>query len=194
MRTDIVPDEAPEPSAPTACIPGRIGLANISLAIAFTLAFFLAPGARALKLLVDAPVLQSIPVYQAHILTALANYWVIGLLVYLLLRLGKAESWLKPRPAIQALFGGGNALLVVYLVPRILASTIQGGGPSYAVAMFSPFFVGPAQLLFLAGFLWLGGRSLAQRKLFNLWIHSCESSISALARQSCRKAAARPPS
>lgn len=142
----------------------RPGLANLSLSIAFTLSFLLAPGAKALKLLIDAPVLQSIPVYQAHVLNALANYWVVALLVYLLLRVAKAECWLKPRPAIHALFGAGNAILVIYLVPRILASTVQGGGSSYVVAMFSPFFVGPAQLLFFAGFLWLGWRSMTQRK------------------------------
>ena len=145
-------------------VPGRIGWANLSLAIAFFLSFYLSPGAKALRMVVDLPVLQSIPVYKAHILNAFASYWITALLIYLALRLTRAEAWLKPRPAIHALVGIGNALLIFYLIPRIFASTIQGGGPSFVVAMFSPYFVIPAKLLFLAGFVWLAARSIAKRK------------------------------
>jgi hypothetical protein len=145
-------------------VPGRIGWANLSLAIAFLLSFYLSPGAKALRILIDLPVLQSIPAYKAHVLNAFASYWVIAILVYLGLRFTRAELWLRPRPAIHALIGVGNSLLIIYLIPRIFASSIEGGGPSFVVAMFSPYFVIPAKFLFLIGFLWLAARSISKRK------------------------------
>lgn len=141
-------------------VPGRLDWVNLSLAIAFAISFYLSPGAKLLRFFVGQPVLQSIPVYKAHILNALVSYWLMTIFVYALLRLTRAESWLRPRPAIHALLGTGNALLIVYLVPRIFASSIEGGGASFVVAMFSPFFVLPAQLLFIAGFVWLAARSI----------------------------------
>jgi hypothetical protein len=128
------------------------------------LSLMFAPGGRVLSFFIDLPVLQSIPVYKVHTLTAFANYWVSAVLIYLVLRAARVELWLKPRPAIHAVFGIGNGLLILYLIPRIFASSIQGGGPSYVVAMFSPFFVLPAQLLFLIGFIWLATRSISKRE------------------------------
>jgi hypothetical protein len=145
-------------------VPGKLAWANLSLAIAFTLSFLWSPGSRLVLFLVERPVLQSIPPYKAHILTSLANYWVVALLVYLVLRFAKAEHWLKLRPAINAALAIGNALLVLYLVPRIIASSVEGGGASFLVATFSPFFVLPAGVLFLVAFGWLTLHSLRARR------------------------------
>ena len=144
-------------------VPGKLAWANLSLAIAFTLSFLWSPGSKLVLSLLEAPVLQSIARYKAHVLTSLANYWVVAVLVYIALRLAKAERWLKFRPAITAVLAIGNALLILYLVPRILASTVEGGGASFVVATFSPFFVLPARALFLVGFVWLAVRSVSPR-------------------------------
>lgn len=170
-RVSGVPSDA---TATPPAGPGRLGQANLSLAIAFTLSVFLSPGAKLLRAFVGVPLMQSLPVYKANILNALVSYWLIAILVYVVLRLARAQSWLNPRPAIHTILGIGNSLLILYLVPRIYASSIEGGGASFAVAMFSPFFVIPAQLLFLAAFVWLAARSKgnhnesAERQRFNV--------------------------
>jgi len=49
----------------------------------------------------------------------------------------------------QILIGVG--LIVLYLVPRLFASTISGGGPAYVASMFGPFFIIPADILIVVG-------------------------------------------
>lgn len=142
---------------------GRIGLANLSIATAFVLSFYFSAGGRLLSVSIDLPVLQSIPIHKAHLLLAFANYWIVALLIYLILRGSRAELWLKPSRGIHALIGFCNGLLILYLISRIFASGIQGGGPSFVVAMFAPYFVVPAQLSFAIGIVWLVVRSVANR-------------------------------
>ena len=45
----------------------------------------------------------------------------------------------------------GLVLIVLYLVPRLFASTIQGGGPAYVASMFGPFFIIPADIFIVVG-------------------------------------------
>ena len=158
-QVDVVPVSVKS----RAYVPGLVGWVNLSLACAFLLSLLFSPGGKVIGLLVDLPVLQSIPVYKAHILSAFANYWISATLIYLVLRFTRIESWLKPRAAIHAVIGVGNGLLILYLIPRIFASSVQGGGASYVAAMFSPLFVVPAVLLFLSGFTWLALRSVSKR-------------------------------
>lgn len=99
---------------------------NIAIAIGFAIASLLSPGKRLLALLVDGPVLQSLPPYQGHLLLAFVSYLVPAVLAFLLLRLCDAEKWLRPRPAIHALLGLANVLLILYVSLRTFASTIQG--------------------------------------------------------------------
>lgn len=137
---------------------------NIALAFAFALSSLLSPGRRILQLAIDGPVFQSLPPYQGHLLLAFANYWVPAVLAYLILRLLRAESWLRPRPAIHILLGLANVLLILYVASRTFASMIQGGGASFLVMSFAPFVIFPAWIMLGAGLIWLTVRSVRGRK------------------------------
>lgn len=143
--------------------PGRVGWANLSMGAAFLLSAMLSLGGKTLVLLFDKTELQSIPVRYGLALNVFANYWVVAILVYVGLRLAKAERWLRPLPRIHAFVGVGNAFLIVYSALRILAAGIEGGGPSFVVASLSPFLVLPAWLLIGTGFAWLAVRSATVR-------------------------------
>ena len=136
---------------------------NIALAFAFAFSSLLSPGRRILQLAIDGPVFQSLPPYQGHLLLAFANYWVPTVLAYLILRLLRAESWLRPRPSIHVLFGLANALLILYVASRTFASTVQGGGTSFLVMSFAPFVIYPAWIMLGIGFAWLTVRSIRSR-------------------------------
>lgn len=140
--------------------PGRLAWANLSLSLAFISAFFWSPGARLLVAVIESPILQTIPPYQGFALTSLLNYCVVAALVYAGLRIAGADRWLRLRPAINALLAIGNLLLIFYVSARILASTVEGGGASFVVLTYSPFFILPARLLFLAALVWLAVHSL----------------------------------
>lgn len=139
-------------------------MANIALALAFALSSLFSPGGKILHWAIEPPLLQSLPPYQGHLLLAFANYWVSAVLTYLLLRLLRADSWLRPRPAIHVLLGLANTLIVLYVATRIFASTIQGGGASFAVMSLAPIVIIPAWIMLAAGLLWLLVRSIRNRQ------------------------------
>lgn len=74
-------------------------MVNIALALVFAISSLFSPGGRILGMALGGPVLQSLPPYQGHLLLAFANYWIPAVLAYLLLRLARADSWLRPRKA-----------------------------------------------------------------------------------------------
>jgi len=84
--------------------------------------------------------------------------------IYLLLRIARAERWLRPNGWIHALLCIANALLVVYMAARVLAASVPGGGGSYVVVTFAPFFVFPAYGLYAAALLWIVARSLRPKE------------------------------
>lgn len=137
---------------------------NIALALAFALSSLLSLGKQILHLVIEEPVLQSLPHYQGHLLLAFTNYWVPAVLIYVLLRLLRADAWLRPRPAIHVLLGLANCLLIIYIAVRAFASTIQGGGASFAVMSYAPLVVLPAWAMLTAGLTWLTVRCIRNRK------------------------------
>lgn len=135
-------------------------MVNLALTLAFTLSAFISPGGRILGLVFDRAVFSSLPPYQGHLLLAFANYWIPTVLIYLLLRFLPAARRLRPTAGIHWLFGTGNFLLLFYVAVRIFASTIQGGGASFAVMSLAPYVIRPARLLQLIGGGWLLVRTL----------------------------------
>lgn len=138
---------------------------NISLALAFAIASLFSPGVRLLRVLIDGPLLQSIPAYQGQLLMTLASYWVPAVLIYLVLRLAGAERWLQPNKAIHNLLFCGNGLIILYVTARVFASTVEGGGASFLVISFAPFIIWPALALLAGGLGWLAVRSVQQSKV-----------------------------
>jgi hypothetical protein len=143
--------------------PGKLAWANLSLSIAFASAFFWSPGTRLVSALIEPPILQTIPPYLGNSLVSLLNYCLVSALVYAGLRLAGAERWLRLRPGINTLLAIGNILLFVFVAARVLASSVEGGGATFVVLSYSPIFILPARVLFLAGLVWLVVHSLRAR-------------------------------
>jgi hypothetical protein len=142
----------------------KCSMVNVALAIAFAISSLFSPGGRILRLVIDGPVLQSLPPYQGHLFLAFANYWIPAVLIYLVLRLMRAAIWLRPRPAIHVLLGLANVLLILYVAVRTFASTVQGGGASFVVMTFAPLVILPAWVMSAVGLGWLAIRTIRKRK------------------------------
>lgn len=139
----------------TQSVASRLEVANVSLALAFGLAYLFSPGGRLLALFVDRPLLQSIGAPGTHVINIFANYWLLAVALYFAFRLSRADRFLKPAANAQRLLGTGNALLIFYIGARAFASAVQGGGASFLVASIAPFIVYPAWLLIAGGLAWL---------------------------------------
>ncbi len=138
-------------------------MANVALALAFLISMLFSPGGRILRSVLGAPVLQSLPPYQAHLLSAFANYLIPAVLLYGLLRLLHAEAWLRHRALTSRLLGAANVLFVIYITARIFASSIEGGGASFAVMAYGVLVVWPALLMSIIGLGKLAYRSIQER-------------------------------
>jgi hypothetical protein len=87
-----------------------------------------------------------------HLVVLLANYLPAAVVAILFVRTSQLKSRRLPSEIPgKSLILWGLFLLVIYLVPRLFASTIQGGGPAFAVAMFGPLFIIPAEILIAVG-------------------------------------------
>ena len=159
LFSDSSSETEAEPYVPTR----GLGLANISLALAFTISSLFSIGGKLLVWLFSEPLLRSIPPYQGHLFNVLANYWIPAFLIYLAFRLTRAGKRLFPNTAIQVLIGLGNFLLILYVSARALASAVQGGGASFVVAQFSPMVVLPGRGLLIIGLVWLLVRAFQQK-------------------------------
>ncbi len=86
-----------------------------------------------------------------HVVMLLANYIPAAVVATVFVRKAQLASRLpKQVPGKQPILIG-LILLAVYLAPRLFASTIPGGGPAYAVSMFGPLFIIPADILIVIG-------------------------------------------
>ena len=120
------------------------GLLNVAISLAFLLSVFFSPGQRFVGLLIDAPVLQSLPAGQQGIVLAIAGYWLPATLLYVALRFIPHVPRLKPTRGEAIVLSIGNFILILYVIARVFASTVEGGGASFAVASFSIFTAFPA--------------------------------------------------
>lgn len=139
-------------------------MVNLSLALAFVLSFLFSPGGRLLNILIGTPVLQqNLPTYQSLLLLAFVNYWIPTVLIFFILRLFRAECWLRSCKGIRVLLGLSNLLLVLYAIIRIFSTTIEGGGATFVIMSFGPLIVWPALAMIAISFGWLTIRSFQQR-------------------------------
>ena len=117
---------------------------NVAIAGAFLLSFVFSPGQALLGLLVDIPVLQTLPVGQRAIVLVIASYWLPATLLFVALRALPHGSLLRPTRGESIALGIGNGVLILYVLARGFASTVEGGGAGFAVASFSKFTLLPA--------------------------------------------------
>lgn len=86
-----------------------------------------------------------------HVIILLANYIPAAVVAVIFVRKAQLRSRLPKEIPGKTPIIIGLILLGVYLVPRLFASTIPGGGPAYAVSMFGPLFIIPADILIVIG-------------------------------------------
>lgn len=141
---------------------------KLSIAISALFGVLLSPSRRILSLIIGAPLLQSIPVYQLRTHYALLDFVLAPALFYLLLRIGKLDSYLKVGKKQAWMLTIGNILVLGYVVTRTLASTIEGGGAGFAVAALSPFTLVPGLILLLIGLSLTITNSLKDRYIIEL--------------------------
>ena len=133
---------------------------NISLALAFLISFHFSIGGKLLSVLVTIEGLKILPVYQQNIAIIITNIWLPTILIYILFKLLGTRNYLQPNTGIQILLGSANIVLVLYFCIRVFASSIQGGGVSFALIGLSSYIITPCKIGLYGGMLWLIVRSL----------------------------------
>lgn len=130
-----------------------LSLVNLSLGFAFILSSIFSTGAKilwAMGLMLNLRILQP---YQTHAINVLASYWLPAILIFIVLRVSRLDSKLRPTTAIHTTILIANILLTLYVTVRIFASTVEGGGASFVVASMSPIIIIPAWILLAIGFI-----------------------------------------
>ena len=130
-----------------------LSLANLSLGAAFALSSLFPFGARLLELVGVMSVLRVLEPYQRHLVLALVSYWLPAIFIYVLLRLTRLASSLRPNTAVHSTIFLANLLLVLYVAARVFASTVEGGGGSFVVVSMGPLVILPAWALLAFGFI-----------------------------------------
>ncbi|MES2826303.1 MAG: hypothetical protein V4732_22100 [Pseudomonadota bacterium] len=122
----------------------NLSLANLSLGAAFALSAILPTTGIILSTLGLNSGLKILQNYQLLIFLAFANYWLPAIFIYSTLRLSKISACLRLSTSVHLTILIGNLLFILYIVARTLASTVQGGGVSFAVALYRPLIIFPA--------------------------------------------------
>lgn len=95
--------------------------------------------------------LRSAPPLFLLAIYLLINYLPAAILTLWLLSATKLWARLPTPRAGVALITAGVALTLLFLIARVFAATIEGGGGSYVVATAAPFLVWPARALIAVG-------------------------------------------
>jgi hypothetical protein len=133
---------------------------NVALGFAFLLSFLTSVGGKLLSIVLEEAALRTMPPYQGVLAGVIANYWLPAILIYIVLKILRAERYLRAGVVGHVLFAIPNTVLCVYLVLRVFTSTIQGGGATFALASISRPFILVAPYILGAAVVWLAVRSV----------------------------------
>lgn len=86
-----------------------------------------------------------------HAAMLLANHIPAAVAAIIFVRKIELKSRLPKKIPGKTSILVGLILMFLYLVPRLFASTIPGGGPAYVASMFGPLFIIPADILIVIG-------------------------------------------
>ncbi len=120
---------------------------NIAIALAFITSVLFSPGQKILLLIISKPLLQTLPKVQSVVLSATFTYWLPALIIYLALKSFPKTAGIKATTGESRALTIGNLILILYVIVRIFASTIQGGGPGFVVASYSVVTALPALIV-----------------------------------------------
>ncbi len=131
--------------------PSKTQLLSIAFSAVVVATFLYPLGLAILLEFKELPAFRAVEGYEQLILHSFLNYWIPTLLVYVALVLSPLGPRIRITNFVTWSLGIGNIVVVLYILVRIYASTIQGGGASYAVAMYVVVTYWPAVLLIFAG-------------------------------------------
>lgn len=114
---------------------------NIALAVAIVLSSLTSFGSASLELFISAEVQRTLPSFLRLTINAAVNYWLVTIFIYLILRGLKAERLLSPTKGIYRVLLSINTIIIIYIFLGIFASTVQGGGASFALISTVGFVV-----------------------------------------------------
>lgn len=86
-----------------------------------------------------------------HLFHIVVAYAFLGAFVAFFFKKTSLASRLPDNPPGKGWQILGVVFIVIYMIPRLYASTIQGGGPSLVVELYAPYFLVPAKLLLIIG-------------------------------------------
>lgn len=126
---------------------------QLSIVLAFIIGGLISPGGKILKLFFSVPTLKSMSLLEQSSLAVTVHYLIPASLIYLTLRLLKIDTKLKFQKSVSIFFSFAIFLYLSYFGLRLFASTIPGGGASFAVRSLSPYVIFPAWGLMLIGII-----------------------------------------
>ncbi len=126
---------------------------QLSIVLAFIIGGLISPGGKILKLFFSFPTLKAMSLLEQSSLAITVHYLIPASLIYLTFRLLKIDTKLKFQTSVSSLFSIAIFIYLSYFGLRLFASTIPGGGASFAVRSLSPYIIFPAWGLMLIGII-----------------------------------------
>jgi len=126
----------------------------VTLGITVVLAKLFPLGGQVINMLLGGmygPVFGKGPPAMFHLVVLLANYIPALVVAVIFVRVSQLRTRIPETIPGSMPILGGLVLLVAYVILRLLASTVQGGGPAYVASMLGPFFIIPADILIVIG-------------------------------------------
>jgi len=111
-----------------------LDLANLAVGLSFLVSMVVPFGSILVDQVLSGPVLWEMRGIARDLPGVLGNYWIPAIAIYLILKYSRFSTSYDISSRAHAFIGAGNAMLVFYLLLRLYASTIPGGGAGFVVA------------------------------------------------------------
>jgi hypothetical protein len=86
-----------------------------------------------------------------HTVMLVANYIPAAIVAVVFVRKSELSRRIGDESAGRTAITIGLVLTLLYLAPRLFASSVPGGGAAFAVSMFAPYFLIPAKIFVVYG-------------------------------------------
>lgn len=135
-------------------------LFNISFALAALIHIYFPIGAWLVTFLFGPTSPGDMTFRPRYLLYFFASYIFVAIVIYITLRLTKADRWLRTNTTINNLIGAGNLIIIVFHGLHIWASFIPGGSAGFMLTMSQRYFLFPAWFFIGIGLLYLSVQSI----------------------------------
>ena len=97
------------------------------------------------------PIFKGISPIWYNISSFIISLLIASLIIWVFLRKTQLFSRLPEKVPGKMWFISGIILVVIFIAILLFASTIQGGGPAFAVMQLAPYFLLPSKVLLIVG-------------------------------------------